>query len=200
MIVSQELLPAASTAFEATGLGLGKGVIGLNLCPFAKSVYIKNQVRFAVSGAKDVDTLHADLVSELHLLQFAKPDDIDTTVLIHPWVLADFFDYNDFVGIAEETLAVLGLEGVLQIASFHPCYQFSDTTSADISNCTNRSPFPLLHLLRETSIDRAVAAFPNAHHIFEKNIQTLRRLGKDGWNQLSVDWQVATALTNNEKQ
>lgn len=200
MIVSQESQPEAKKVVEATRQWLEKAVIGLNLCPFAKGVYIKNQVRFAVSDAKDVETLHADLVSELRILQCASPDKIDTTVLIHPWVLADFFDYNDFVGIAEETVAALGLEGILQLASFHPCYQFADTTPADISNNTNRSPYPILHLLRETSIDRAVTAFPDAHEIFERNIETMQRLGQDGWKQLSIAWNEADATRNNEKQ
>ncbi|GAB3538996.1 DUF1415 domain-containing protein [Noviherbaspirillum agri] len=199
MIVTQDMSPEAHQAVEATRHWLEKAVVGLNLCPFAKSVYIKNQVRFAISDGRTADALLADLVSELQLLQQAAPETLDTTLLIHPWVLADFLDYNDFLGIAEAALTTLGLEGVIQIASFHPQYQFADTSADDISNYTNRSPYPVLHLLRESSIDRAVAAFPDAHEIFDRNIEVMRRLGPDGWAQLGIAQKVKSSR-NNEKQ
>lgn len=189
MIVTNETGPEsleASPVIEATRRWLEKAVIGLNLCPFAKSVYIKDQVRFAVSDARTEETLLADLVSELQLLQQAAPEALDTTLLIHPWVLPDFLDYNDFLDIADAALAELELDGVIQIASFHPQYQFADVPPDDISNYTNRSPYPILHLLRESSIDRAVAAFPDAHEIFQRNIQAMRALGQEGWSNLRI--------------
>ena len=109
---------------------------------------------------------------------------MDTTLIVHPQVLQDFLDFNDFLGVADEALEDMGLIGALQIASFHPQFQFADTDIDDITNATNRSPFPTLHLLREDSVERAVAAFPEAEAIFERNVQTLRRLGPEGWKVL----------------
>lgn len=172
---------------RATRHWLEKAVIGLNLCPFAKSVHVKNQIRYAISEARDIETLYRDLIRELELLQATPADELDTTLLIHPWVLTDFMDYNEFLDVAEATVEDLGLDGQIQIASFHPAYQFADAPSDDIGHFTNRSPFPILHLLREASIDRAVTAFPDASAIFEKNIQTMHRLGADGWNELRAD-------------
>ena len=168
---------------------LEKAVIGLNLCPFAKGVYIKNQVRFVVSEATNLDQLLDDLDREILLLAEADPCEIDTTLLIHPKVLTDFLDFNDFLDVADGVVAEHGLEGTLQVASFHPDYQFADTECDDISNYTNRSPYPILHLLREDSLDRAVAAFPEAAEIFEKNIQTMRQLGHAGWVALGLPQQ-----------
>jgi hypothetical protein len=171
---------------DAVRSWLEKAVIGLNLCPFAKSVHVKGQIRYVVSRAATVEELHDDLVRELEFLAAADAEQTDTTLLIHPFVLNDFFQYNDFLDIAEETVETLGLEGELQVASFHPDYQFADAAPDNISNFTNRSPFPILHLLREASIDRAVAAFPDASEIFERNIETLRRLGHAGWDRLGI--------------
>jgi len=167
---------------------LEKAVIGLNLCPFAKSVYIKDQVRFVVSDANSAEALQAELARELLTLSETDPAKVDTVLLIHPHVLNDFLDFNDFLDVAEGTVAELGLEGEIQVASFHPDFQFAGTEADDISNYTNRAPYPTLHLLRESSIDRAVSAFPDAADIFERNIETMQRLGKPGWDKLlSVD-------------
>lgn len=163
---------------------LEKAVIGLNLCPFAKAVYVKQQVRMVVSHAPHLDALLEELDHELALLAETDADSIDTTLLIHPHLLTDFTDFNDFLGIAEGAPEENGLDGVLQVASFHPDYQFAGTTPDDISNYTNRSPYPMLHLLREASVERAVAAFPNPDSIFERNIATLQQLGLAGWNTL----------------
>jgi len=171
---------------DITRAWVDKAVIGLNLCPFAKAVQVKGQVRYAVSDAADVDTLYRDLLTELELLAGADPADIDTCLLIHPQVLENFLDYNDFLDVAEACLEELDLSGVLQIASFHPDYQFADAAPDDIENYTNRSPYPILHLLREDSIERAVAAFPDAADIYEKNMATLRQLGLDGWEKLGL--------------
>lgn len=163
---------------------LEQAVIGLNLCPFAKSVHVKKQIRYKVSHGREWDALAQDLEEELALLAASAPDDVDTTLLIIPLALADFLDYNDFLDWADRILTRMGLQGELQIASFHPAYQFADTEPDDIENYSNRSPFPILHLLRESSIDRAVAAYPEASAIFEKNMATLRKLGLTGWNAL----------------
>lgn len=172
------------TVIRATRLWLEKAVIGLNLCPFAKAVYLKNQVRFVVSTAPHLDGLLEDLDRELDFLAAADPEEVDTTLLIHPSLLADFLDFNDFLQIAEAAIDEHQLEGVIQIASFHPKFQFADTTPDDMQNYTNRAPYPTLHLLRETSIDKAVAAFPEAETIFQRNIATLENLGSAGWRAL----------------
>jgi len=166
---------------------LERAVIGLNLCPFAKAVHVKDQIRYAVSAAHTLEDLLADLVSELRILQAAPPSEIDTTLLVHPRVLGDFLAYNDFLELADAAVANEGLEGEIQVASFHPHYQFAGTRPEDVENCSNRSPYPTLHLLREASIERAVAAFPDAGVIFERNIETLRRLGYEGWGRLWAD-------------
>ncbi len=179
--------PTADEAIAATRAWLERAVIGLNLCPFAKAVYVKEQIRYAVSDAQTADALLDDLERELCDLAQADPEAIDTTLLIHPHALANFLDYNDFIAVADEAVERLGLEGVLQVASFHPQYQFAGTTADDVTNCTNRSPYPTLHLLREASVDEAVAAFPEAEEMFAKNIETMHALGVAGWAALGFD-------------
>jgi hypothetical protein len=168
----------------ATQTWLEKAVIGLNLCPFAKAVHIKQQIRYVVSQARTPEDLLKDLMAELETLAEANPERIDTTLLIHPLVLEDFLDYNDFLDVADGALQELDLDGQLQIASFHPDYQFAGTEVDDIENYSNRSPFPTLHLLREDSVDKAVLSFPEADAIYEKNMETLRELGHEGWRRL----------------
>lgn len=165
---------------------LERAVIGLNLCPFAKSVHVKGQVHYAVSRATTAHDLLVDLVSELNTLVAMDATVRDTTLLIVPDCMQDFLDFNDFLAQADQALAEMDLEGVLQIASLHPKYQFAGTREDDITNFTNRSPYPTLHLLREDSIDRAVAAFPNPESIFEVNMRTMEQLGQDGWAALKV--------------
>jgi uncharacterized protein len=173
-------------AIAATKLWLERAVIGLNLCPFAKSVHVKNQIRYVVSAAQTPEELLRDLLSEFEVLAESNATAIDTTLLIHPHVLTDFLDYNDFLAVADAALVEVDLDGELQIASMHPQYQFADTEPDDISNYTNRSPYPTLHLLREASIEQAVATFTDTAQIFEKNIETMRRLGHEGWNELGL--------------
>ena len=170
----------------ATRRWLERAVIGLNLCPFAKSVYVKEQVRYVVSGATTPEALLEQLMDELQQLSDTPAEQVDTTLLIHPFVLNDFEDYNEFLDVADAAVEDMGLDGELQVASFHPHYQFADTDANDISNYTNRAPYPILHLLREDSIDRAVEAFPEAAEIFEKNIDTMEQLGHEGWDKLDV--------------
>ena len=166
---------------------LERAVIGLNLCPFAKAVYVKDQVRIVVSDASTERALLEQLGEELALLRDTPAEAIDTTVLAHPQVLGDFLDYNDFLDDADALIEALDLEGVLQVASFHPDYRFADTTPDDPGNLTNRAPYPTLHLLREASIDRAVAAYPEPDAIIERNIETMRSLGADGFRRLLDD-------------
>ncbi|SOY55770.1 conserved hypothetical protein, DUF1415 [Cupriavidus taiwanensis] len=174
---------SAETVIAATRHWLERAVIGLNLCPFAKSVYVKEQVRYVVSPVTEAPDVIDELERELRLLADADPNQIDTTLLILPHAVADFLDFNDLLYFAERLLASLGLEGTLQIASFHPQYQFAGTEPDDIENYTNRAPYPILHLLREDSIARAAAAFPDAADIYERNQAVMRRLGHDGWQR-----------------
>ena len=171
---------------DDTRLWLERAVIGLNLCPFAKAVHTKGQIHYAVSRATQPLALLDDLKNELNSLSAIDSSIRDTTLLVAPLCLHEFLDFNDFLALADGLLAGLGLEGIIQIASFHPQFQFAGTHADDITNFTNRAPYPTLHLLREASVDRAVAAFPQAEDIFEKNIQTLTGLGMAGWAALDV--------------
>ena len=161
-------------------------MIGLNLCPFAKAVYVKNQVRLVVSKARHADDLLEELDRELDLLVATPASEIDTTLLIHPTLFVDFLDFNDFLEIAEGVVDEHGLEGVIQLAGFHPQFQFDGTEPEDIGNYTNRAPFAIVHLLREESVERAVEAFPQADAIFDTNIATLQKLGLPGWKALGL--------------
>ncbi|MBY4895695.1 DUF1415 domain-containing protein [Cupriavidus sp. AU9028] len=185
MPLQDTTVPAADrdAIVAATRHWLARAVIGLNLCPFAKAVHVKEQVRYAVSDAHDVEALLRDVEDELTALAAADPAAIDTTLLIVPRMLGDFDEYNDFLYLAEQVLRGLRLEGVLQIASFHPHYRFEGSGADDIENYSNRSPYPILHLLREDSIARAVEAFPDAEDIYGRNERTLRELGHQGWRR-----------------
>ena len=180
------IAPHPDRVIAETRAWVDRAVIGLNLCPFARAVQAKAQIRYAVTEASDEPALLEALIAEMHALMAADPARIDTTLLIHPRVLGDFADYNDFLSIADAALADQGLEGELQIASFHPHYRFAGTKANDVTNATNRSPYPILHLLREASVDRAVAAFPDAGAIYENNLLTLRALGPSGWAALQA--------------
>ena len=178
--------PSDEDAIAATKLWLERAVIGLNLCPFANSVHVNNQIRYVVSTARTTEELLRDVLSEFEILAESNAAAIETTLLIHPHVLTDFLDYNDFLEVVDAALVEVDLDSELQVASMHPQYQFADTEPDDITNYTNRSPYPTLHLLREASIEQAVAAYPDAENIFDNNIETLRRLGHDGWNKLGL--------------
>ena len=165
---------------------LEKAVIGLNLCPFAKAVHVKQQIRYVVSEATTEQALLTELMAELRHLQDTDAEVLDTTLLIHPYVLNDFLDFNDFLDTVDIAVSEPEFEDAFQVASLHPLYQFAGTEVDDIENFTNRSPYPTLHLLREDSVDRAVAAFPDADHIPDTNIETLQRLGHEGWDALGL--------------
>jgi hypothetical protein len=168
----------------ATRRWLERAVIGLALCPFAESIYKSERVRFQVSAQRSPTALLEDLRSELNYLQEVDPRQCETTLLIHPWALTDFLEYNEFLEVCDAAIVELGLEGELQIASFHPAYQFAGTQPQDVENYTNRSPYPMLQLLREASISLAVAAVPDTEEIYRNNIRTLRDLGHEGWRRL----------------
>jgi uncharacterized protein len=176
--------PSDDVVLAHTRAWLTQIVIGLELCPFAKPVHVKGQIRYVVSAAESPEELLQDLLDELQGLANADPALVDTTLLIHPRALPDFLEYNDFLSVAEFALEDLGLAGELQIASFHPGYLYEGNAADDLANCVTRSPYPMLHLLREASVDRAVAAFPDASLIVDKNVHTLRSLGPAGWRRL----------------
>lgn len=163
-----------------------RAVVGLNLCPFAKAPFAKGQIRFVLSDATEPEALLTQLVAEMQLLAAMDPSEIETTLLIHPQLLKDFLDFNDFLELADAALDACDLSGTLQVASFHPQFQFAGTEPDDIANATNRAPYPTLHLLREDSVERAVDAFPDAEAIFDVNIATLEALGAAGWAELQA--------------
>jgi len=173
-----------ATVLAATRRWVERAVIGLDLCPFARAPFVQERLFFRVSRARSEEALLNDLRDELVALHAADPLVRETTLLIHPGVLTEFLDYNDFLDVADATVLELGFEGELQVASFHPDYRFADTAADAIENCTNRSPYPTLHLLRESSIERAVETIIDTDEIYRRNIETLRRLGSDGWRAL----------------
>ena len=175
-----------SEIISATTRWLERAVIGLNLCPFAKAVHVKGQIRYVVIAATTTDALLDVLISELAFLRAADAADVDTTLLIAPKVLRDFSAFVEFLDLAEVVLRTHQLNGVFQIASFHPEFVFAGARDDEITNCTNRSPYPMLHLLREASVSRATNATPDATQIFERNMATLTRLGYAGWKALNV--------------
>lgn len=180
--------PDPAEVIARTRAWLEQAVIGLNLCPFAKAVHAKGRIRWVVSAATRAEDLRAEVAGELRLLAATPIDAIETTLLIHPRVLRDFLDYNNFLDEVDAEIADAGFEGVIQVASFHPDYVFAGSSADDVENAGNRSPWPLLHLLREDSIDRAVAAYPDPETIVERNLDTLRRLGHEGWRALARGW------------
>ncbi|QJW85220.1 DUF1415 domain-containing protein [Ramlibacter terrae] len=179
-------MPAADTVVADTRRWLERAVIGLNLCPFAKAVLAKGQVHFAVTESDQAPDVLRDFERELQALVALDAAKRDTTLLAIPNALQDFLDFNDLTAKAERLVRKRGLEGVVQVASFHPRFVFAGTDEDDITNATNRAPYPTLHLLREESIDRAVAAFPDPAAIYETNMQTLEDPGEEGWKALGV--------------
>lgn len=178
--------PDSATVTDHTRQWLEKAVIGLNLCPFAKAPHVKNLVRISVSQARHLDGFLEDLDRELQLLGNTPADELETTVLVHPTLFPDFDTFNQMLDIADAAVVDNGLEGIVQIAPFHPDFQFEGTDSDDISNYTNRSPYPTLHLIREDSIAKAAQAFPDASAIFERNIALLEEMGHEGWDKLDI--------------
>ena len=184
MSTSAEFPP--ETVIADTVRWLERAVIGLNLCPFAKGVHTKGQIHYVVSEATDARGQLDDLQRELEALAEISPAKRDTTLLMAPQCLEDFLDFNDFLELVDELVEAMDLGGILQVASFHPRFQFDGTTEDDVTNATNRAPYPTLHLLREDSIDQAVEAFPEAETIYERNMQVLGELGAQGWAALDV--------------
>lgn len=178
--------PDSATVTDHTRQWLEKAVIGLNLCPFAKAPHVKNLVRISVSQARHLDGFLEDLDRELQLLGDTPVDELETTLLVHPTLFPDFDTFNQMLDIADAAVVDNGLEGIVQIAPFHPDFQFEGTDSDDIGNYTNRSPYPTLHLIREDSIAKAAQAFPDASAIFERNIALLEKMGHEGWDKLDI--------------
>ena len=184
--MSSALAFPPDTVIADTVRWMERAVIGLNLCPFAKAVHVKGQIHSVVSEATDARGLLEDLRRELQALAAISAEERDTTLLIAPRCLEEFLDFNDFLEHADGMVETLDLGGILQVASFHPRFQFAGTGAEDITNATNRAPYPILHLLREDSIDRAVEAFPEAETIYERNMRVLEDLGAEGWAKLDV--------------
>lgn len=178
--------PDSATVTDHTRQWLEKAVIGLNLCPFAKAPHVKNLVRISVSQARHLDGFLEDLDRELQLLGDTPADELETTLLVHPTLFPDFDTFNQMLDIADAAVVDNGLEGIVQIAPFHPDFQFEGTDSDDIGNYTNRSPYPTLHLIREDSIAKAAQAFPDTSAIFERNIALLEKMGHEGWDKLDI--------------
>ena len=178
--------PSDDEVLARTRAWLEKAVIGLNLCPFAKAVYTRDRVRLVVSQARHVDDLLEELDRELDLLVATPAEQVDTTLLVHPTLFPDFLDFNDFLEIAEGVLDEHGLEGVVQLASFHPQFQFDGTALEDMGNYTNRAPYAVLHLLREDSVEKAVDSLADPDAVYQENIRTLDKLGLEGWNKLGI--------------
>lgn len=179
-------MPTDEAVLASTRAWLERAVIGLNLCPFAKAVHTKGQVHMAVSAATSPADVLDDLARELDALVALDAQERDTTLLVVPHCLDQFLDFNAVVARGERMIRKQGLEGVIQLASFHPHYCFADAAEDDVTNFSNRSPYPTLHLLREASIDKAVRAFPDAQAIYGANLETLRKLGPEGWAALDV--------------
>ena len=174
------------TVSEHTKQWLEKAVIGLNLCPFAKAPHVKNLVRIVVSEARHLDGFLEDLDRELQLLGNTPASELETTLLVHPTLFPDFETFNQMLEIADDAVVENELEGIVQVAPFHPDFQFEGTEADDISNYTNRSPYPTLHLIREDSIAKATEAFPDASAIFDRNIALLEKMGHEGWDKLDI--------------
>jgi hypothetical protein len=179
-------IPGPDAILTSTRDWLERAVIGLNLCPFARAVHINDQIRYVVSPAHDTAALLEELNHELRLLAATPEATVDTVLLIHPHVLTAFLDYNDFIGTADAAIEALGFDGVFQIASFHPLYRFAGTSEDDVTNNTNRSPYPMLQILRESSVEKAVASVPDPDDIYRRNMTTMRRLGAGGWSAMGL--------------
>ena len=184
--MSNQPVPSDQICINATRIWLEQAVIGLNLCPFAKAPYTKNQVRFTVSHARHLDSFLETLDQELQLLAASDANEIETTLLIEPTLFADFLLFNDMLDLADAAVHDNNLDGIIQIAPFHPQFQFADTAADDMGNYTNRSPYPTLHLIREDSIAKATAAIADPATILERNIALLHQMGRQGWEALAI--------------
>ena len=178
--------PSDEKVVSATIAWLERFVIGLNLCPFARAIHVKNHIRYVVSHARKSSVLLEDLRQELLSFAGCSADQVDSVLLIHPHALNDFANYSGFLELCNLLIAELDLEGVVQIASFHPDYQFAENEAEDVTNYTNRSPYPMLHLLRESSVTRALESFPNSENIVNRNISLMKAMGKAKLDELCL--------------
>ena len=166
------------TVIDITRRWISSIVIGLNLCPFAQRVFSSDRIRYVVTDALDESALLEVLAGELKLLASTPMECVETTLLIHPRVLGEFLAYNEFLGAAELLIEDVGLRGIIQLASFHPDYQFAATEPGAVENYTTRSPYPMLHLLREDSVTQVANGPIDLDAIPRHNIETLKSLGK----------------------
>lgn len=198
MVIAMNTQQNQDEIIEQTRLWLEKAVIGLNLCPFAKAPFVKGLVRIVVSHAKHLDGFLEDLDRELQKLAQTPAEELETTLLVSPTLFADFFQFNDMLDIADAALLDNEVEGIIQIAPFHPDFQFDGTDKEDIGNYTNRSPYPTLHLIREQSIEKAAQTFPDPAVIYERNIRVLETLGQEGWQKLGMKCPAHLSGAENE--
>ncbi|MEN9504070.1 MAG: hypothetical protein RI964_3355 [Pseudomonadota bacterium] len=176
-----------ATYIAQTRYWLENVVIKHNLCPFAQKPFKGGQIRYVVTDSARPEFLLEDLQHELEHLRATPASEVETTLLIHPGALEDFYDYNDFLDIVDALLEQEGYAGEFQVASFHPDYQFAETRPEDAENYTNRSPYPMLHLIREDSLEQAIAHYPDVDDIPERNIDTMNRLGSAHHQQVLAD-------------
>ncbi len=164
-----------------------KLVIGVNLCPFAKLPFQQDRIRFVEVQSEDEADLIRTLLQEMSDLVEQPAAQLETTLIIFPNQLNEFADYLEFVAYADELLQEAELTGILQIASFHPRYQFANTGKDDVENYTNRSPYPMLHLIREESIERVLENFPDPEQIPLRNVAKMKELGHEGVRRILED-------------
>jgi len=179
--------PSSETVIARTRCWIERVVIEFNLCPFARKPYEGEQVRYVVSEATDTEQLLHDLQQELEHLRATDPAEVETTVLIHPWVLQDFLDYNDFLDVVDALLEQGGYADEFQVASLHPDYQFAGTRPDDAENYTNRSPYPVLHLLRVEGVAKIIASYANPERIPERNIAQMEKQGAERMRTLLTE-------------
>ncbi|MCB0552066.1 MAG: DUF1415 domain-containing protein [Phaeodactylibacter sp.] len=159
-------------------------VVGLNLCPFAHSPFRNGRIRYVLYEQEDIVELARLLVQEAQWLSRQPAGEVETTLLVHPNALPDFYDYLDFLEEAELLIRENDLEGIIQVASFHPAYQFAGTEADAPENYTNRSPYPMLHLLREEALEQAIDSYNHPEQIPEQNIEKMNKLGQEGIEEL----------------
>ena len=176
-----------NTYIAQTRYWLENVVLQHNLCPFAHKPFKGGQIRYVVTDSARPEFLLEDLQNELTYLHNTPVTEVETTLLIHPGALEDFYDYNDFLDLADALLEQLGYVGEFQIASFHPDYQFADTRPEDAENYTNRSPYPMLHLIREASLEQAITHYPDVDDIPQRNIALMEQLGATHHQQVLQD-------------
>ena len=173
-------MPTEKEIIQTVKNWIANFIIQYNLCPFAKKPFVQNKISYIVYEGEDLEELATILQQTFTDLQTISRSSLETTIIILPNLLQNFNDYLAFLEVANRLIFALRLEGIIQIASFHPNYQFAGTNKEDVTNYTNRSPFPLIHLLREDSVTEAVTHYEDIEEIPERNMELMRQLRKDG--------------------